>query len=146
MARCRNPAEDADAWDAACCWAFRRTFRHKPAADELRDYQRALAERDHLGLADALPIYARLRGEAGAAPAKAVRPKRRPNVSPAAPPPRAKERAEALVREQLGNGPAPGECVIAAAAEADISERNLIAAADELGVRTQRGVWWLPGR
>jgi hypothetical protein len=79
MACCRNPVEDADAWDAACCWAFRRTFRHKPAADELRDYQRALAER---GAADARPIYARLRGEAGAAPAKAVRPKRRRKAPP----------------------------------------------------------------
>jgi hypothetical protein len=33
--------------------------------------------------------------------------------------------------------------VKAAAAEAEIYERNLIAAADALGVRTQRG--WLPG-
>ena len=28
---------------------------------------------------------------------------------------------------------------------ADISERTLIVAADALGVRTQRGQWWLPG-
>jgi hypothetical protein len=42
-------------------------------------------------------------------------------------------------------GPAPGECVKAAAAEAKISERNLIAACDRLEVRTQRGQWWLPG-
>jgi hypothetical protein len=47
---------------------------------------------------------------------------------------------------QLANGPAPGECVKAAATEADISERNLIAAAERLGVRSQRGQWWLPGQ
>jgi hypothetical protein len=35
--------------------------------------------------------------------------------------------------------------VIAAAAEADVSERTLIAAAERLGVRCQRGQWWLPG-
>jgi hypothetical protein len=46
---------------------------------------------------------------------------------------------------QLANGPAPGECVKAAATEADISERNLIAAAERLDVRSQRGQWWLPG-
>jgi hypothetical protein len=28
---------------------------------------------------------------------------------------------------------------------ADISERMLIAAPSALGVRTQRGQWWLPG-
>jgi hypothetical protein len=27
---------------------------------------------------------------------------------------------------------------------AEILKRSLIAAADELGVRTQRGQWWLP--
>jgi hypothetical protein len=30
-------------------------------------------------------------------------------------------------------------------AEADISERSLLVAADELGVRCRRGTWWLPG-
>jgi hypothetical protein len=57
-----------------------------------------------------------------------------------------KERAEAFLREQLANGPAPGECVKAAAAEAKVSERFLIAAAERLGVRTQRGQRWLPNR
>jgi hypothetical protein len=33
----------------------------------------------------------------------------------------------------------------AAAEAAEIPERSLIAAADALGVRTQRGQWWLPG-
>jgi hypothetical protein len=56
-----------------------------------------------------------------------------------------KERAERCLREQLANGPALGECVKAAAAAAKVSERFLIAAADALGVRTQRGQWWLPG-
>lgn len=40
---------------------------------------------------------------------------------------------QALMREQLANGPAPGERVIAAAAEVDVSERSQIAAADALG-------------
>jgi hypothetical protein len=34
--------------------------------------------------------------------------------------------------------------VIAAAAEADVSERSLLTATDALRVRTQRGQWWLP--
>jgi hypothetical protein len=65
--------------------------------------------------------------------------------TPASPPPdngrpRAKERAEAFVREQLANGPRHSELVKRDAAEyAKISERTLIAAADRLGVRSQRG-------
>jgi hypothetical protein len=48
--------------------------------------------------------------------------------------PRAKERAEAFVREQLANGPRYGELVKRDAAEyAEISERTLIAAAERLG-------------
>jgi hypothetical protein len=34
---------------------------------------------------------------------------------------------------------------IDAAEAAKISERTLIAAAERLDVRTQRGQWWLPG-
>jgi hypothetical protein len=52
---------------------------------------------------------------------------------------KAKERAEPLVREQLAYGPAPGECVKPAAAEAKVSERFLIAAAERLGVRSHAG-------
>jgi hypothetical protein len=33
---------------------------------------------------------------------------------------------------------------VAAAEAAEIHERSLIVAADDLGVRTQRGQWWLP--
>jgi cytosine/adenosine deaminase-related metal-dependent hydrolase len=58
---------------------------------------------------------------------------------------RVKERAERCLREQLANGPRYGEHVIAAAAEVDVSERTLIAAAERLGVRCRRGEWWLPG-
>ena len=58
---------------------------------------------------------------------------------------RAKEHAEAFVRAQLANGPRHGELVKRNAAEAEISERFLIAAADRLGVRWQGGQWWLPG-
>jgi hypothetical protein len=54
-------------------------------------------------------------------------------------------RAQALVREQLKHGPKPESAVMAAANLADIPERSLIAAADALGVRTQKGRWWLPG-
>ena len=53
-------------------------------------------------------------------------------------------RAQALVREQLANGPRRGEDVQAAAHLADISERSLIAAASSLGVRSRKGQWWLP--
>jgi hypothetical protein len=35
--------------------------------------------------------------------------------------------------------------VEAAAEAADIPERSMIIAANALGVRTQRGQWWLPG-
>jgi hypothetical protein len=44
----------------------------------------------------------------------------------------------------LANGPKPGRAVQIAAAEQGLA-RMLIAAADDLGVRTQRGQWWLPG-
>jgi hypothetical protein len=49
------------------------------------------------------------------------------------------------VRAQLADGPKPGASVEAAAEAAEISERALVAAADVLGVRTQKGQWWLPG-
>jgi hypothetical protein len=59
---------------------------------------------------------------------------------------RVRERAQALgKRAQLADGPKHGELAKAAAAEAEISERNLIAAAERLGVRSRRGQWWLPG-
>jgi hypothetical protein len=58
--------------------------------------------------------------------------------------PNASKRARALLREQLANGPKPGDLVEAAAEAAEIPERSLIRAADKLGVRTQRGQWWLP--
>ena len=71
--------------DAGCRWAFRKTFRRKPTLDELRDYKLALDERDRLGLYDALPIFARLRNEAGThapqpltAPTARRTPRRRP--------------------------------------------------------------------
>jgi hypothetical protein len=80
-----------------------------------------------------------------ASPPEPEPPQPEPSSGHASPPARAKERAEAFVREQLANGPAPSECVKAAAAEAKVSERFLIAAAERLGVRTQRGQWWLPG-
>jgi hypothetical protein len=157
--------------DAACRWAFKRTYGRKPAPDELRDYQLALAERDRLGLPDARPIYARLRSEAGAAPAKAPRrrrvleggsdrlsqnghvdsapaciedqppsPKRRGGM-----PKGSAERARAFLHDQLVEGPKPGAEIEAAAQEAAIPERSLLAATDALGVRTQCGQWWLPG-
>ena len=50
------------------------------------------------------------------------------------------ERARALVRERLADGPKPGWEIEAAAEAAAIPEHALIAAADELGVVTARGV------
>jgi hypothetical protein len=47
-----------------------------------------------------------------------------------------------LLLAHLANGPKPGALIEAAA---EISERALVAAADVLGVRTQKGQWWLPG-
>jgi hypothetical protein len=60
------------------------------------------------------------------------------------PRPDVSQRARALVRQQLANGPKPGAQVEAAAEAAEIPERSLIRAADALGVRTQRGQWWMP--
>jgi hypothetical protein len=54
--------------------------------------------------------------------------------------------ARALLRQELKDGPKPGALVEAAAAAAALPERSLIRAADALGVRTQRGQWWLPTR
>jgi hypothetical protein len=51
-----------------------------------------------------------------------------------------------LARKLLANGPVPAESIKAAAAEAKVSERYLIAAAERLGVRSQRGQGWLPGQ
>jgi hypothetical protein len=53
-------------------------------------------------------------------------------------------RAQALVREQLKYGPRPEASIMAAAEAAEISECLLIVAASKLGVRTQKGQWWLP--
>jgi hypothetical protein len=55
------------------------------------------------------------------------------------------EQAHKLLREQLSSGPKPGSQIEALAAAAEISESALVAAADVLRVRTQRGQWWLPG-
>jgi hypothetical protein len=55
------------------------------------------------------------------------------------------KRARALLRRELKGGPRPGAQVEAAAEAAEIPERSLLAATDALGVRTQRGQWWLPG-
>jgi hypothetical protein len=47
---------------------------------------------------------------------------------------------------ELSGRPLSFSPVQEAAAEAvKIRERSLIAAAESLGVRTQRGQWWLPG-
>jgi hypothetical protein len=50
-----------------------------------------------------------------------------------------------LLRAHLSSGPRSGELIEAAAEAAGIPESSLIKAADVLGVRTQRGQWWLPG-
>jgi hypothetical protein len=50
-----------------------------------------------------------------------------------------------LLRQPLADGPRPGSQIEAAAAAADIPKRSLSDATDALGVRTQRGQWWLPG-
>jgi len=50
-----------------------------------------------------------------------------------------------LLREQLANGPKRGELIETAAEAAEISERSLLAAIDELGVPARHGQWWLPG-
>jgi len=55
------------------------------------------------------------------------------------------ERARALVREQLADGPKPGSEIAAAAEAAAIPEGVLLAATDTLGVVTRRGEWRLPG-
>jgi hypothetical protein len=52
--------------------------------------------------------------------------------APNPPKPRTPERTRALLRAQLGDGPKPG-------AEVEIPKRELLAATDALGVRTQRG-------
>jgi hypothetical protein len=55
------------------------------------------------------------------------------------------QRAQALVREQLANGPRLESQIEAAAEAAEIPPRSLIAAADALGERCRQGQWWLPG-
>jgi hypothetical protein len=54
------------------------------------------------------------------------------------------KRARELLREQPTNCPKPASQIEAAAEVAEIPERSLIAAADRLGVRCQRGQWWIP--
>jgi hypothetical protein len=60
-------------------------------------------------------------------------------------PPRISERARTLLREQLEHGPKPESQIEAVARAAAIPDQTLIRATDALGVRTQRGRWWLPG-
>ena len=55
------------------------------------------------------------------------------------------ERARALLEEQLRHGPKLGSQVEAAAEAAEIPKRSLVVVADALGVRMQKGLWWLPG-
>jgi hypothetical protein len=55
------------------------------------------------------------------------------------------EQACKLVRAALTDGPQPVAKVEALAKVAKIPAHSLIAAASVLGVRTQRGQWWLPG-
>jgi hypothetical protein len=50
-----------------------------------------------------------------------------------------------LLREQLADGPKPAAEIQAAAEAAAIPAHALLAAADALDVRCQRGQWWLPG-
>jgi hypothetical protein len=69
-----------------------------------------------------------------------------PGAATSAAPQLVGERARALVREQLRHGPKPGAQIEAAAQAAAIPKSSLIAAASVLGVRTQRGQWWIPGR
>jgi len=47
-------------------------------------------------------------------------------------------------RRHLAGVPKPGAPIEAAAEAAEIPERSLIAASSVLGVRAQRGQWWLP--
>jgi hypothetical protein len=53
-------------------------------------------------------------------------------------------RARRLLREQLADGPKPERAVEIAFAEQGL-KNMLLEAADRLGVRCQRGQWWLPG-
>jgi hypothetical protein len=50
-----------------------------------------------------------------------------------------------MLREHLANGPESRTLIEAAAEALEIPERSPIVAADELGVRTQRGQWWISG-
>jgi hypothetical protein len=58
---------------------------------------------------------------------------------------RVSERAQRLLRAHLASGAKRGELIEAAAEAAGIPATSLIKAADVLGVRTQKGQWWLPG-
>jgi len=71
--------------------------------------------------------------------------KSRPSRNTPSAPRRVPERARALLRQQLADGPKPKALIEAAAEAAEIPERSLLAAASALGVRTQRGQWWLEG-
>jgi hypothetical protein len=103
-------------------------------------------------------VFRELRGEAPAAPRGDEAPEtaiasEKPKAEPEAAERmsrrgsrgRPSERALALVRDQLKHGPKPAAQIEAAAEAAAIPERSLIAAASSLGVRTQRGQWWIPG-
>jgi hypothetical protein len=56
----------------------------------------------------------------------------------------ARSRARALLCARFTDGPKPGAAIEAEAATLAIPVRLLLRAADELGVRTRRGEWWLP--
>jgi hypothetical protein len=54
-------------------------------------------------------------------------------------------RARRLLQQELRNGPRRGEHIERAAQAAAISKPLLLTAADQLGVRSKRGEWRLPG-
>jgi hypothetical protein len=145
--------------DACWRWAFRHSYHRRPSPLELQrcKYWHAVSRRDGFDASGpweawpARPIpepveqaenqlsggdghQANTENRAISKPAK-KRPAR----------PSESKRARALLREQLAEGPKPGTLVEAAAQEAEIPKRTLLAATDALDVRTQRGQWWLPG-
>jgi hypothetical protein len=156
-------------------WAFRRGCGRSPRGDELTRYQywHGISRRDGFaaaGLWQTWPSRPIPTAGTGLSVTKSVtinpaeiEPTREPTelTEPEKTPPPASEgvepkprsralppeqkRARALLRRELKGGPRPGAQVEAAAEAAEIPERSLLAATDALGVRTQRGQWWLPG-
>jgi hypothetical protein len=121
--------------DEDACWrrAFKKAYGRRPKVEELTRYKywHGISLRDGFDASGPWECW----------PARAIPPER----ASAGSPPKPVVNVVGNVSRLLCRPRGPRAAEIEAAAQvAAIPERALLAAADALGVRSQRGEWWLP--